>query len=169
MHEKNRPAPSHKDDDDSDHVHTGIDMPGAVEALHQLHQAGHELHLISFCGFLRAVETQKALVRADLIRLFTTINFVRKRAWKGYVCDELGVHVMIDDRKDVLKSVKKDTVGRTHCILFENDWAAALEDINELTGQPNLCARVPYHSTIVAPMNDWRTVLLHPIGTDHHQ
>lgn len=165
VHEKNQPPPTHKND--GDHVRTAIDMPGAIDALHRLHSAGHELHLISFCGFPRAVETQKALIKADLAKLFTTINFVRKRNWKGYVCDELGIHVMIDDRQDVLKAVKTDTAGRTHCLRFENGWVAVLEDLDDLmdNNSKSLTDRVPYHSTIVAPMNDWRTVLLHPIRT----
>lgn len=81
-------------------------LPGAVATLHGLVDAGHTIHLISFCGKRREAETRVLLAQHDFFTLTgipeARLHFVRSRAAKAPLCQQLGVGVMIDDTPAVL-------------------------------------------------------------------
>ena len=88
-----------------EHKNTCIDMPGAIEALHQLKAQGHNLILISFCGKKRALETKQSLEDSGLAALFSALVFVKKPHLKKDICEQYQCRYMIDDRADILAHV----------------------------------------------------------------
>ena len=94
-----------------------INVPGCVEALTTMRQAGHKLILVSFCGAKRAKATRDYLKDKDL---FDELIFVKDRKYKADACKRFGIDVLIDDRQDILS-----TIAPTQSILFtyENDLA----------------------------------------------
>lgn len=105
--------------DEGDHTNTLINMPKALESLKELKRLGYKLVLISFCGRKRAVET-KASIDQVIPGLFDEIFFTVNRDFKGDVCRKTGCDVMIDDRHDVLMSVRK-TVPNIKLFWFGGD------------------------------------------------
>lgn len=87
-----------------------INVPGCVEALTALRQAGHKLILVSFCGAKRASATKEYLADKNL---FDRLVFVKDRKYKATICTKYGIDVLIDDRQDILT-----TVAPTQSILF---------------------------------------------------
>jgi hypothetical protein len=81
-------------------------MPGALEALIQLKEQGHQLYLISFCGRRRAAET-KQVVLDSCPDLFEELYFVENKALKKNICAEIQCDVMIDDTLDILVDIYK--------------------------------------------------------------
>lgn len=108
--------------------HTALDMPGCAESLRELKRNGHTLILISFCGRSRA-----AVTRSDLepLGIFDEMYFVRDKHEKGRICDHVGAHFMIDDRKDVLDRIP----AQTQCILFDPEnpdaWRETVRTISQ--------------------------------------
>lgn len=89
-----------------------INVPGTVESLQALRQAGHTLILLSFCGAKRAHTTNAYLLEKHT-DLFDMLVFVKKRSSKAAVCKKYGIDVLIDDRVDILT-----TIAPTQGILF---------------------------------------------------
>lgn len=108
-----------KADGKEGHRSTSIDMPGAIETLKVMKQAGHELYLISFCGKDRAGKTADSINKL-LPGLFTGLYFVRKPLHKKFVTAFLGCHVMIDDTFELLEDImQQKACDRT--IFFSGD------------------------------------------------
>ena len=105
-----------------EHKNTCIDMPGAIEALHQLKAQGHNLILISFCGKKRALETKQSLEDSGLAALFSALVFVKKPQFKKNICELYQCRYLIDDRADILAHVA--TAETVQPILFGDgvDW-----------------------------------------------
>ncbi len=83
----------------------GINVPDCLSTLRQLRDDGHSLYLVSFCGKKRAMGT-KAYFATLEDNPFTELFFVKAREHKKYICQRFGLDVMIDDRTDILESIK---------------------------------------------------------------
>jgi hypothetical protein len=81
----------------------GVNIPDCVDVLKKLKELGHELILVSFCGAKRAKETNEYL---NKLQLFDKMYFVKKRDYKDAICRYEGIDVMIDDRLDILQTIK---------------------------------------------------------------
>lgn len=90
---------------ESQHHNISVDVPGAIDTLRLWKAQGHELYLISFCGRARSAET-RASIEKTAAGLFTELYFTRTKKYKADLCNHIGCHLMIDDRKDILKDIK---------------------------------------------------------------
>lgn len=81
-----------------------MNMPDCLESLQTLRSLGHQLFLISFCGAKRAAKTREYL--STINHPFDELYFVKDRRYKRDVCERLGVDLMIDDRLDVLCTLR---------------------------------------------------------------
>lgn len=129
-----------------------INVPNCLETLLKLKAEGHTLYLISFCGAARARAT-KAYFDNLHNNPFSGLYFVKDREYKKYICQKLGIDVMIDDRSDVLSTIT-DTMtlqfnqyndtnvprrGRFNPNFRANNWPEtynSLNNINPLGLQP---------------------------------
>lgn len=83
----------------------GINVDKCLDTLRELKSIGHRLVLISFCGSRRAQVTKKYL--DDMYENpFSMCYFVKNRKFKKDVCALECVDVMIDDRLDILETIK---------------------------------------------------------------
>lgn len=103
----------------SEHHNVSINMAGALEALASLKKAGHKLHLVSFCGHRRAVETAESIGKSAP-GVFDSLYFVRDKAYKKHICAYLGADIMIDDTLPILVDIAKHGEPR-QLILFSGD------------------------------------------------
>ena len=103
----------------SEHINLSINMPGALEALVALKKAGHKLHLVSFCGRRRAIETAESITKCAP-GIFDGLYFVKDKVFKKHICAYLGADVMIDDTLPILVDIAKHTEAR-QLILFAGD------------------------------------------------
>jgi hypothetical protein len=135
---------THDNKDNAEHINTAIDVPTALENLQKLKNDGHKLHLISFCGKSRAIETLQSLKNSKIndkmscADLFDTIYFVKDRSKKREMCEHLNCHFMIDDRTDILENII-GCQSKTKPILFgskssqyvsANNWEEVINIIN---------------------------------------
>lgn len=81
-----------------------MNMPDCLESLQTLRSLRHQLFLISFCGAKRAAKTREYL--STINHPFDELYFVKDRRYKRDVCERLGVDLMIDDRLDVLCTLR---------------------------------------------------------------
>jgi hypothetical protein len=95
------------DAEGAEHRNTAINIPGGVEALEKLKDAGHDLYLISFCGKSRAVETSNSIESNGCSKFFTEQYYVKKKEYKNDICLKLGCHFMVDDRVEILDHIRK--------------------------------------------------------------
>uniref|UniRef100_A0A6C0JT83 FCP1 homology domain-containing protein n=1 Tax=viral metagenome TaxID=1070528 RepID=A0A6C0JT83_9ZZZZ len=129
----------------SEHRTTVINMPGALESLQKLKDQGHKLYLISFAGKSRSQETQDS-IKQTCPNLFDGLYFVKDKGFKKDVCDFLGCDLLIDDRQDVLDTLKQ---GKTVPVLFDEtgtlknwaDWETLLT-LPLLGASPNPTAQL---------------------------
>jgi hypothetical protein len=89
----------------AEHRNTSIDMPGALVAIENLKKDGHVLHLVSYCGKTRAIETIQSIKKSPVASSFEKLFFVTDREYKQYVCNFLGCDFMIDDNSEILDCV----------------------------------------------------------------
>jgi proteasome lid subunit RPN8/RPN11 len=106
-------------DTSKEHKSTTVNMPDAMKSLLQLKKEMHTLHLISFCGKRRAVETYGSLREGPA--LFDSQHYVTKKQHKKFVCRFLGCDVMIDDRFDLLVDVALEIGSEIVLIWFQGD------------------------------------------------
>lgn len=83
------------------------EVDGAWDALEDLDNAGHELHIVSKCG--PEVE-RKSLLWLDMAGFFIPvpqhrIHFVRRRTLKAPMAQALELDIFIDDRQDIVDSM----------------------------------------------------------------
>jgi len=78
-----------------------FDIEECESTLKKLRADGHKLILISFCGRSRAEYTRKLVSN-----YFDELYFVKNRDYKTIVCENRCVDIMIDDRLDILKTLK---------------------------------------------------------------
>ena len=91
----------------AEHKNTHIDMPGAIENLHRLKNKGHELFIVSFCGKKRALEGIQQIKDSGLESVFTEQIYIKNPWEKGTVLNKFGCNFMIDDRLDILNTIKR--------------------------------------------------------------
>lgn len=91
----------------AEHKNTHIDMPGAIENLHKLKKKGHELYIVSFCGKKRALEGMQEIKEEGLEPVFTEQIYIGNPWEKGTVLNKFGCNFMIDDRLDLLDTIKR--------------------------------------------------------------
>jgi hypothetical protein len=98
----------HHRSEEDEHQSIEINMPGAIDSLIKLKEAGHELYLISYCGARRAIATKRSLLRALPRKdLFNGLYFVKRTSDKADVCRLLGCDVMIDDKLQILNNIHR--------------------------------------------------------------
>ncbi len=124
-----------------------INAPDCLEVLHRLRDRGHTLTLVNFCGRVRMKQIQDYLKTID--NPFVEMYFVKHHKYKRHVAAYLGVDVVIDDRMDVLLSMKEYTTIHfpKYCGLklqttFKptytvDSWLEIEEVINNMRGLPN--------------------------------
>jgi hypothetical protein len=98
---------------------------------------GYEIHLISFCGKSRAIQTTEIIKEEKMDQVFTKMRFVKDKLAKAIICRHIGIDIMIDDSKDVLLSVKNE-VPNVLRYWFENrskEWDALVEELFEQNSQ----------------------------------
>lgn len=92
------------------HVNVSIDMKLGLDSLYTLKQIS-SLHLVSFCGATRAKETAASINKIDTKLfdggLYFTSDSKAPAKDKGYVCQMLGLDVLIDDTLDILEDIAK--------------------------------------------------------------
>lgn len=89
-----------------EHKDTHINMPGAVKYLRKLKDKGHHLYIISFCGKKRALEGRAAIEENGLSDVFDEQIYINNAYKKGHVVSSFGCNFMIDDRLELLNSIK---------------------------------------------------------------
>jgi hypothetical protein len=125
-----------------EHKNTSINMPGALDALEKL-SGENTLHLVSFCGKRRAIESHRSLKDSGCDRFFTTQTYVKNIKYKKDICKHYNLHVMIDDRENVLDSVVAfnssivtilfgDTPPVSGRHLHSKNWEEVLDKISQL-------------------------------------
>jgi len=117
-----------------EHTHTTLNMPNALVSIQKLVDNGHILNLISFCGRTRAYETRDSL--DNIKHLFDKQYYVKNAMDKGKICSMIGAHIMIDDRIDILDSVKLNS-PKTITILF-----------NTATNEGDTCSNSDNHISV---------------------
>jgi hypothetical protein len=99
------------------------------------------IFIVSFCGKRREVET---LIWFDLIKLYDTgllrenVHFVRSRAAKAPLCEDLNINCFIDDTWEVINNIVANcrTIRR---ILWYN-------------------GRSANYSSIIKPVHNWQEI-----------
>lgn len=106
------------------------EVQDAWDALDKLDDAGHELHFISKCGESVERKTLKWLKQEqfDLSVPLHRTHFVRKRNLKVFMALALELDIFIDDRQDIIDSVKGVI---QHPILFTS-WEQANKELQEI-------------------------------------
>lgn len=123
-----------------------ITMDGCIDALKYLVKQGHKLYLISFCGKNRANATRNMLCteHSDLFKK-ENLFFVKKRWFKSKVCNHLGLDVLIDDRIDIITSLRhvkgiqfrgdpridKNITALEHKFLTADSWKDVISILNK--------------------------------------
>lgn len=93
-------------------------MPGCLEALEKLSTV-YDLYVISFAGRQRGLETRDIIAKDAKAWLPEDhVYIVNDRKKKGPLCRELGIHLMVDDRLDVLNGVHQSAL---QCKLYHFD------------------------------------------------
>jgi hypothetical protein len=116
-----------------------MNMPFAVQTLQALKAKGHSLHIISFCGKKKATETLERLKSENLLELFSTIHFTKRRELKKVVCNFLECDVLIDDREDTLKDL---ITNQTIPILFGKESPEMLS-VSDWLSVPKVLETIP--------------------------
>lgn len=107
------------------------ELPGARQAIYELHRAKHEIHLISKCG--PKIENRSIIWLGTFGYIPSPIrqhhiHFVRKRELKAPMAQALELDIFIDDRQDVLDHM----VGTVpHLILFTS-WDQTNEELEKI-------------------------------------
>lgn len=109
------------DKGDCEHINTSINMPGEIEALNELKSQNHNLYLISYCGKKRATETRDSMDNNNVSCLFQAKYYVKNKKFKSNICNDVGIHIMIDDRIGILNSIKQSNKNIL-TILFAHDF-----------------------------------------------
>lgn len=150
-HDDNYEASS-KTEADNKTNDASINMPDCVESLEKLKSLGHRLVLISFCGASRARKTRAML---EPLELFDVMYFVKKRKYKQLVCQKEGIDIMIDDRLDVLQTIKTaetvlfDMFSHGSNILESKDSLGRSHNVSKPTMVPNkTCSYKPDHRVL---------------------
>lgn len=116
-----------------EHTNSVVNMPGAIDAIQQLHELGHELFIVSFCGKQRAYESFMGLKKTGLSGLFTHQYYVKKTDYKTFICRHFGCNVMIDDREDILDTISPGTTtvlfGEADAINKRHIWCKTWADV----------------------------------------
>lgn len=93
-------------------------ISGCRQALEKL-SAFYDLYVISFAGQQRGLETRKAIATDAKAWLPEDhVYIVNDRKEKGALCAGLGIHIMVDDRLDVLNIVHS---AAPQCKLYHFD------------------------------------------------
>lgn len=87
----------------NEHQTSIINIPGALEALQYLRTHNFEFHIIYHCGRQQATQIMDLL--KPVKHLFKSINFVKKKEYKGTVCAYYGCDAIIENDAHVLDSV----------------------------------------------------------------
>lgn len=106
------------------------EVPGAADALFELREQGHELHVISKCGQvteLRSVVWLSNKRFVPWVFLERRLNFVRKRHLKAPMAQALEIDIFIDDRQDIIDSME----GIVEYPILFTSWE---QTMNELKG-----------------------------------
>lgn len=109
------------DGGNTEHKNTCINIPDAINSLSYLKSNGHSLSLISFCGKTRAYETFDSLKNGGYDTLFDNQFYVKSTNSKSKICKYSGIHIMIDDRVEILDNVLQNGPNKIITIWFGTD------------------------------------------------
>lgn len=105
------------DGGNAEHKNSLINIPDALESVIKLKTMNHNLFIVSFCGLSRAKETKLSIDSSELNNAFMNQYYVKKKEYKGNICEYIGCHFMIDDRQEILDNIKR-TNKKIITILF---------------------------------------------------
>jgi len=101
------------------HHSSSKEIPGAVDALFQLAQAGVEVHIISACftdkmrlNTMEWFEDNQFYGRSGVS--IENVHFVKQREQKLYKLRVLGVNAFIDDRDDIIDHLHSGGIGNLY-------------------------------------------------------
>lgn len=112
----------------SDNYLSTPELEGAYDSIFNL--LDHEVHVISKCGKRVEDKTMDWLYEHEFNTLLLpqNIHFVRKRPLKAPMCQALELDIFIDDRQDIIDSLKGIV---TYPILFES-WEQTNKRLEEI-------------------------------------
>jgi hypothetical protein len=121
-------AKKHEDGADTNFDESNVKwLDGALAAVESL-SANHELYVLSFCGKKTEMETRRALGAVKHIIPEERWIFTRKREHKVREMKNRAIPTLIDDREDIIRSVREQGLQGIHFGSGETpDWLAVVQ------------------------------------------